>query len=130
MKKLISATLENGEKVYGKLIGVYELIIDTSGPYVPGWMPDCEILCWDCMKTITGEMFAVDVNLKGKLIAHEPQEDYRFYEGYGIIAATEYGTRKSKRGRLSNSRNKKAERIRKDNMLLDEIFGPYKQKEA
>ena len=109
MKKLITSTFE-GKNIYGKLIGTYELIIDTSGPYVPGWIPDCECFYFDAMQTVTGEMFAVDVYLEnGKPVydAHKPEEDYQFKDCKGQIACVEYGYNERKRGRKSNSNNKK-----------------------
>ena len=119
MKKLITATNENGEIVYGKLIGIYELMVDASGSYYPGWVPDCEVYYWDAMETITGERYAVDVTMEHKFVAHKPKENYRFYEYAGIIAEAEYGVHRRKRGKHCNSSNRKANRKRiKDAMPL------------
>ena len=110
MKKLITAT-KNGTKVYGKLFGLYELCIDTSGPYVPGWIPDCEYFYFDAMETVDGEILAVDVQFEGDgtpmYVAFKPEEDFRFMENKGQIATVEYGWNERKRGRHSKSNNKK-----------------------
>ena len=111
MKPIVTAITTDGEKVYGKFVGEYVLVIDLAPVYYPGWIPDCEEFYYDVLQLIDGTMMAVTIE-DGKLIASKPDDDFIFHEGCGEIAYHTYGYNKTKRGRHSNSSNRKLNRKR------------------
>ena len=109
---IVAAKSPNGNTVYGKFVGLFEIAYDNTGYYYPGWVPDVECDIYDAMETITGEIFCVSFR-DGMYYASTPETTASFYKYPGPVAKINLTREhRKKRGRHSESNNRKANRQR------------------